>query len=230
MLNILRKLRHKEMKGSKYLKYAIGEIVLVVIGILIALSLNNWNDSYQTAKKENALLKKVNEENLYNIGFVDENGENLKNLDQRISELYTALSKPRSKKTDEEVENLMLDIIQISVYTFSTQYLDRYINNSEYDESELIASLVGLKDDLTTLQKGSELTYNYQLAKIWPFIEKGFSMVTYNVIDHEALRDPVFINRLVVLEFMSTSNYDNFKLTKDKSEKIDSLITVRLAQ
>ena len=52
-------------------------------------------------------------------------------------------------------------------------------------------------------------------------------MVTYNVIDHEALRDPVFINRLVVLEFMSTSNYDNFKLTKDKSEKIDSLITAK---
>ena len=145
MLNILRKLRHKEMKGSKYLKYAIGEIVLVVIGILIALSLNNWNDSYQTAKKEKALLKKVNEENLYNIGFVDENGGNLKNLDQRISELYTALSKPRSKKTDEEVENLMLDIIQISVYTFSTQYLDRYISNSEYDESELTASLSRVK-------------------------------------------------------------------------------------
>jgi hypothetical protein len=32
-------------KTGKYLKYAIGEIVLVVIGILIALSLNNWNES-----------------------------------------------------------------------------------------------------------------------------------------------------------------------------------------
>jgi hypothetical protein len=30
-------------KTSKYLKYAIGEIVLVVVGILIALSINNWN-------------------------------------------------------------------------------------------------------------------------------------------------------------------------------------------
>ena len=32
-----------ENKTGKYLKYAIGEIVLVVIGILIALSINNWN-------------------------------------------------------------------------------------------------------------------------------------------------------------------------------------------
>ena len=31
-------------KTSKYFKYAIGEIVLVVIGILIALQINSWND------------------------------------------------------------------------------------------------------------------------------------------------------------------------------------------
>ena len=41
MLNFLRKLRQKEMINAKYLKYAIGEIILVVIGILIALSINN---------------------------------------------------------------------------------------------------------------------------------------------------------------------------------------------
>jgi len=33
-----------ENKTGKYFKYAIGEIILVVIGILIALSINNWNE------------------------------------------------------------------------------------------------------------------------------------------------------------------------------------------
>ena len=33
-----------ENKTGKYFKYAIGEIVLVVIGILIALQINNWNE------------------------------------------------------------------------------------------------------------------------------------------------------------------------------------------
>lgn len=33
-----------ENKTSKYFKYAIGEILLVVIGILIALQINNWNE------------------------------------------------------------------------------------------------------------------------------------------------------------------------------------------
>jgi len=40
-------------KTGKYLKYAIGEIVLVVIGILIALSINNWNEDRKTKKMAN---------------------------------------------------------------------------------------------------------------------------------------------------------------------------------
>ena len=40
----IRKSLLMENKTGKYLKYAIGEIILVVIGILIALSINNWNE------------------------------------------------------------------------------------------------------------------------------------------------------------------------------------------
>ncbi|WP_178986583.1 DUF6090 family protein [Winogradskyella helgolandensis] len=49
----IRKDLMEQSKTSKYFKYAIGEIVLVVIGILIALSINNWNQS----RKENILAK-----------------------------------------------------------------------------------------------------------------------------------------------------------------------------
>jgi len=44
-------------KTGKYLKYAIGEIVLVVIGILIALSINNWNDYRKDRIEEKNLYK-----------------------------------------------------------------------------------------------------------------------------------------------------------------------------
>ena len=47
MIKFFRKIRYQvlgEGKSKKYLKYAIGEIALVVIGILIALSVNNWNE------------------------------------------------------------------------------------------------------------------------------------------------------------------------------------------
>ena len=46
MLNFLRRFRRKNMKGTQYIKYAMGEIILVVIGILIALSINNWKNKH----------------------------------------------------------------------------------------------------------------------------------------------------------------------------------------
>ncbi len=55
-------------KIGKYLKYAIGEIVLVVIGILIALQINAVNQNRQRAKLENVLLQQVKSEmiDIYN--------------------------------------------------------------------------------------------------------------------------------------------------------------------
>jgi len=50
----IRELLLAEGKTSKYLKYAIGEILLVVIGILIALKINNWNEQ-QKAKAQTAI-------------------------------------------------------------------------------------------------------------------------------------------------------------------------------
>ena len=46
-------------KTGKYLKYAVGEIVLVVIGILIALSINNWNAEQKIEKEEIGILNNL---------------------------------------------------------------------------------------------------------------------------------------------------------------------------
>jgi hypothetical protein len=46
-------------KTGKYFKYAIGEIVLVVIGILIALQINNWNENRKERLKEKAYLERL---------------------------------------------------------------------------------------------------------------------------------------------------------------------------
>lgn len=55
MINFLRKIRKKlahDNNPLKYFRYAIGEIVLVVIGILIALSINNWNEERKERQQE----------------------------------------------------------------------------------------------------------------------------------------------------------------------------------
>jgi len=46
-------------KPMKYLRYAIGEIILVVIGILIALSINNWNEKQKSHQQEMVILKNI---------------------------------------------------------------------------------------------------------------------------------------------------------------------------
>jgi len=48
-------------KTGKYFKYAIGEIVLVVIGILIAISINNWNENNKSKKEASFQLSKLND-------------------------------------------------------------------------------------------------------------------------------------------------------------------------
>ena len=62
MIKFFRKIRQIyiiENKTGKYLKYALGEIVLVVIGILIALQINNWNQSQKEKKIEAQYLKNI---------------------------------------------------------------------------------------------------------------------------------------------------------------------------
>jgi hypothetical protein len=62
MIKFFRKIRQRllsESKFSKYLLYAIGEIVLVVIGIFIALQLNNWNESAKEREIELSILNEL---------------------------------------------------------------------------------------------------------------------------------------------------------------------------
>jgi len=63
MIKIFRKIRQNLLSQGKfkqYLLYAIGEIILVVIGILIALQISNWNEEKKEREKELAFLKEIN--------------------------------------------------------------------------------------------------------------------------------------------------------------------------
>lgn len=70
MISFFRKIRKKlltENKFSKYTLYAIGEIVLVVIGILIALQINNNNDQRKERNKELRYLQNIKSDLITNI-------------------------------------------------------------------------------------------------------------------------------------------------------------------
>ena len=75
MIKFFRKIRQNlftEGKTVKYFKYAIGEVVLVVIGILIALQINNWNEN----NKDLLLERKVLNEIIIDLDIAKEDLEN----------------------------------------------------------------------------------------------------------------------------------------------------------
>jgi hypothetical protein len=55
------------MPAGRYFKYAIGEIILVVIGILIALQVNNWNELNKIDKQQENYLRLVKREMMSNL-------------------------------------------------------------------------------------------------------------------------------------------------------------------
>ena len=62
MINFFRKIRKNlliENKTGRYFKYAIGEIILVVIGILIALQINTWNENRKNNEYEQNYLERI---------------------------------------------------------------------------------------------------------------------------------------------------------------------------
>jgi len=74
MIKFFRRIRKKmltENKFSKYLLYAIGEIILVVIGILIALQINNQNQRNQLKKEELKTLSSLQESIKINLAELD---------------------------------------------------------------------------------------------------------------------------------------------------------------
>ncbi len=82
MIQFFRKIRFNLMeknKTGKYLKYAFGEIVLVVIGILIALQINNWNELNKERASEKIILNEIRDNLKFDLKDFESNIANLQN-------------------------------------------------------------------------------------------------------------------------------------------------------
>lgn len=128
MLKLFRNIRKNllaEGKTAKYFKYAIGEIILVVIGILIALSINNWSE--QTKKEELGIdyLQQLKQDLTLDAQIYKEQIKNLSSQLKRVDSLLIIIDNP-----DTDV-NTVKNVIKINSTIFNIY--DNYdINNNTF--------------------------------------------------------------------------------------------------
>ena len=179
MIKFFRKIRQDLLskgKTEKYLKYAIGEIILVVIGILIALQINNWNDS-----QKNKALEKNMLDNL--VENLEQNCDRLKSRIKSISFYRQAGSVIISA-----VENKLID----------TDSLENYFHTSLMNTSNIGLSETGYS---VIKNNGFEIIRNQALKKemviffeeTQPHLMSNLNWGTIDMADREKFIDENFI-------------------------------------
>ncbi|TMM29559.1 hypothetical protein FDT66_10600 [Polaribacter aestuariivivens] len=140
MIKFFRKIRQRllsENKFSKYLLYAIGEIVLVVIGILIALEINNWNESRKLESKKQELI----------INLINDFEGNIELLQPAIKQSDTLSFKMDAFLTNAYLSNLAISVDSLKVLAdgfFRPVYF--YPSIVSYDEAKANGNLTLLKN------------------------------------------------------------------------------------
>ena len=172
MIKFFRKIRQDLLskgKTGKYLKYAIGEIILVVIGILIALGINNWNQERIGHKKELDLLKNLKEELYQNVSIIKE-----------IDSVYTL----REKECKEGVAILKqastVDMILKADSLLTTRWAVFRINRSTYDEMLNNGSFYSLNNKGLKQAIRKHFTYANNYLKSFQEINENGQDIAYN--------------------------------------------------
>jgi hypothetical protein len=94
-------------KTSKYFKYAIGEIILVVFGILIALQVNNWNENRKNIKVASELQSRLINDITTDIAEIDKRVTFFENLKQFGFSIEEELSQPQALTIEDKWQFLV---------------------------------------------------------------------------------------------------------------------------
>lgn len=180
MIKFFRKIRYNLMetgKTDKYLKYAIGETILVVIGILIALQINNWNQNRLDRKFETVMLNEVKSSLESDMEIYEILVERAKLKSEGIQELLEMIA---SKKSYPD------SVLRNTYNKMSLGFVFNY-NKGGY---EAIKS-VGLdKISNDSLRNGLIVTYEMHYPRIELFfnnIENDITNQEYELSLHNAL-------------------------------------------
>ncbi len=116
------------LKTGRYLKYAIGEIVLVMIGILLALQVNDWNNSRLDVSREQLYLKNLQTDFKTNIAECNRDYKSMSEAYEASVRLLEII-KDDSKIDPAEIEDLLDEILnKIASLDLISGSIDEIIN------------------------------------------------------------------------------------------------------
>tara|TARA_R110002074_G_scaffold84015_5_gene186662 strand:+ start:872 stop:1870 length:999 start_codon:yes stop_codon:yes gene_type:complete len=195
----------KKNKTSKYFKYAIGEIILVVIGILIALQINNWNESKKKDEQFALALEQVF--NDLDIEIQDYDNTNT-SLDQQITFINQLLYAP--------------DSIPLKLLPYKLFYIDQGtdISTKIIAKGSSLFSKVELNlNDIKQLKIAKKIT-SYLENRIW--IEKALENEIEEILKKENIPTPIIVYGLTA--FNNFEGIDINFFTNEERLKVLELV------
>jgi Family of unknown function (DUF6090) len=142
-------------RTTNYLKYAIGEIVLVVIGILIALSINNWNDIRKENNQELYILKQLQKEFKADSLLVYQFGQLTKGKTSQANSLKNiVINKAYNTRIDSVVFNAFF-IGKLVIFNSYTPTFDELVSSGKLHiiKSEKLKKLIKRFKNSQKIQK-----------------------------------------------------------------------------
>jgi len=215
MIKFFRKIRYDLMeknKNGKYLKYAIGEILLVVIGILIALQINNWNELRKLKIIEIGILEGIRQDLVSDT--IDIN-YNTRGLTLHIKKEGLMLSHLYNKK---ELDEKFLDVFKTAISADWTILL----HNSTYEELKIKGLSLISNEELKV-----KISRLYQFH--YPNLQREDNSDPYS--DHRALMNSGWLDKYLKTDstgFTMDSKTYNILLSDSHAHyMIDKSITMK---
>ena len=168
-----------ENKTGKYFKYAIGEIVLVVIGILIALSINNWNENRINSNKETTILANIHKEfkdNKIQLERVVKGHRKEHSSSAKIISLFPITSKPDPIVLD-SLSRYLWDSYEGYTFNPSQTSINSLSSTSSFDiisNEDLRNLLISWNDLVKDYQEEEEYNLAFIMNQYEVYISKHF--------------------------------------------------------
>ena len=130
-------------KTGKYIKYAIGEIVLVIIGILIALQINNWNETRKSKLESKVLLELLNQDLRKDLIYFESSRAEydgwLLQIENIINNVLDGKTKEITRLDEYAAGRSSMNYLHVNQITFIEMFNSG--KNLKFDNQELVRSV-----------------------------------------------------------------------------------------